>query len=261
MQTKYPIILVHGIAVKDIRFFRAFGYIDRILKIQGHHVYLSKHDAFGTMQTNGEQIKAQILKIMEDEGVDKVNIIAHSKGGLDAKYMIKELDMEDHVASLTTLCTPHRGSPIASNVLRLPKWILAIIAFFVNTFYRIFGDKHPNALEVCHELERRPVDEKDLLNFSDKVYCQSFSCTMKKAKDDFWMSIPLAFSHYFEKKVPSDGLVPQDSTVFGVYRGEAIDGSSISHSEIMDYMTSAKKKDKIYHFYSKICEELVQMGY
>ena len=36
----------------------------------------------------------------------------------DPKYMIQNLNMEDHVASFTTLCTPHKGSPMASWFLR-----------------------------------------------------------------------------------------------------------------------------------------------
>ena len=98
------------------------------------------------------------------------------------------------------------------------------------------------------------------MNFSSKVYCQSFSTVMKKSKDDFIMGIPLIFSHYFEKEQSTDGLVPQDSTVFGEYRGNAIN-ESISHSEIVDFMVKKKKRDKIYMFYSTLCEELVNMGF
>ena len=57
MQTKYPIVLVHGVAIKNIKFFKCFGQIDRILKIQGYHVYISNHDAFGSIATNAKQIK------------------------------------------------------------------------------------------------------------------------------------------------------------------------------------------------------------
>ena len=45
--------------------------------------------------------------------IEPVHIIAHSMGGLDARYMISRLDMADRVLSLTTIATPHRGSPFA----------------------------------------------------------------------------------------------------------------------------------------------------
>lgn len=260
MQTKYPIVLVHGMALKDWHFIKSFGEIDRILRIQGYHVYKAKIDGFGTIETNAMQLKEEILKILAKEGVEKVNIIAHSKGGLDSKYLITNLNMEDKIASLTTLCTPHQGSPIATNILRAPRWILKIIAFFIDTFFRIFGDKHPNSLKVCEELKRSENIAIETLNISRKTYCQSFSSSMEKITDDWVQAIPLAFSRYFEKGVDTDGLVPHDSAIFGVYKGNCADGS-YSHSQITDWMLPKKKKDKLYHFYSALCEELVYMGF
>src|SRR5207344_275133 len=55
----------------------------------------------------------------------KVNVIAHSMGGLDARYAIARLGLGDRIASLTTIGTPHRGTPVAdlgvklSSLLRL----------------------------------------------------------------------------------------------------------------------------------------------
>jgi triacylglycerol lipase len=43
----------------------------------------------------------------------QVHIIAHSMGGLDARYLISTLGYASKVKSLTTLSTPHRGSPLA----------------------------------------------------------------------------------------------------------------------------------------------------
>lgn len=260
MKTKYPIILVHGIALKDFKFLKSFGEIDRILRIQGYSVYKAKIDGFGSILNNAMQLKEEIIKILEIEGVDKVNIIAHSKGGLDSKYMIKNSGMEDHVASLTTLCTPHKGSPIATNILKLPKFLTKFIAFWINFWYKLFGDKNPDSYQACLDLKRINSIEEEIINFSEKVYCQSYSTEMKKSKDDFIMGIPLMFSRYFEKDYISDGIVPIDSTIFGEYKGNAF-SESISHTEIVDFMVKKKKRDKIYMFYSALCEELVNMGF
>ena len=149
MQTKYPIMLVHGIVLKESRIFRAFGKIGKNLKSRGYCVYVSKQDGFGTIENNAKQLKAQIEEILTKEKAEKINLIAHSKGGLDCKYLIKELNMEDCVASLTTLCTPHKGSPMASKIMKLPNFILKFVAFWINFWYRIFGDKHPDSYTVC----------------------------------------------------------------------------------------------------------------
>lgn len=259
LQTKYPILLVHGVAIKNMLGVKAFGKIDRILKSQGYHVHIAEQDGFGTIENNAGQLKEQIEKILSRENAEKINLIAHSKGGLDCKYLIKELGMEDKVASLTTLCTPHKGSPIASSLLKLPSFALKFIAFWINFWYRIFGDKHPDALAVCRQLQRVEELETETLNVSDKVYCQSFSTRMDHPKDDFILGIPLLFSRLVERS-ETDGLVPLDSTLFGFYRGDCTDGS-VSHQQIVDFMASKKKKDKIYAFYGALCEDLAKLGF
>lgn len=248
----YPIILVHGIVLKDINFFKAFGRIEKKLKAEGYRVVTARTDGFGTIENNAEQLKKHILEILSEEGVDKVNLIAHSKGGLDAKYMIENLDMREHIASLTTLCTPHKGSPIASFLLRLPKWLTKFMAFWINLTYRILGDKHPDSLAVCRQLQL----QENELPIPDGVYCQSYSASIERSRDDFIMGIPLAFSHHLENK-PSDGLVSVDSAQFGTYNGNV----NLSHSEIVDFMVKKKKRERIYAFYTQICEDLSQRGF
>ena len=49
MNTRYPIVLVHGLAMKDTFFMKSWGRIDRLLRIQGYTVYKSDVDGFGTV--------------------------------------------------------------------------------------------------------------------------------------------------------------------------------------------------------------------
>lgn len=255
-KTKYPIILVHGIAVKDFKFFKAFGRIEKRLKNAGYTVYTAPVDGFGTIENNAEQLKSFIRIIMVNEQTDKVNIIAHSKGGLDAKYMIENLGMDNTVVSLTTLCTPHKGSPMASYILKYPRGLLKFIAFWINLWYKIWGDKHPDCLTVCEQLQKR--DYNEVINFSDRVYCQSFSTTMERSRDDFIMGIPFMFTRYLEKDF-SDGLVSVESSKFANYRGNCI-SESVSHTEIVGFAMNKKKRERIYAFYLQIADELAQMG-
>ena len=255
--TKYPIILVHGIAIKDIWFIGSFGNIDNHLINHGYIVYTSKIDAFGSTKNNAQLLKLQILEILEKEKIDKVNMIAHSKGGLDSKEMIMNLGMEDHVASLTTISTPHKGSPIASFVLKFPKPLLRFGAFWVNLWYRVFGDKSPDCYTVCEEL-KEGINSDDKI--SENVYCQSYSTIMKKSKDDVVMSIPHALSQKIDKGKETDGVVPVESSKFQNYRGNCLD-DSVSHSEIVDLFVKKNKKEKIYNFYLNLVKDLEERGF
>ena len=259
MKTEYPIILVHGVMLKDWKFIKSFGNIKKVLNNAGFCVETSKTDGFGTIENNAKQLKKQIEEILIKYNTDKVNIIAHSKGGLDSKFLIKELGMEKHIASLTTLCTPHKGSKIADKLLSLPKWYVKILEFWINLIYKIFKDENPNCLEVAKQLKSIDTIEEETQNFSDIVYCQSYSTTLKRSRDDFIMGIPLVFSKKYEKD-KSDGMVSNKSAVFADYKGDCLE-ESVSHSEIVGFSLSKKKRKRIEEFYIKLCEELKKMGF
>ncbi|MCH5160297.1 MAG: hypothetical protein J1F66_05600 [Clostridiales bacterium] len=259
VETKYPIVLAHGIAVREWRFFKAFGRVEKTLREAGYVVYTANTDAFGSIENNAAQLKTQIEEILRKEGVDKVNIIAHSKGGLDAKYMINELGEANSVASLTTLCTPHKGSRMATRIYNLPRWIPRFLAFWINLWSRILGDKHPDALTVCQQLQLSESDEIETLDASNEVYCQSYSSTMKRGRDDFLMSVP----HYFARRwgeVETDGLVTVDSAKYAEYRGDCIE-ESLSHTELIGLSLKKKKRRKVYAFYLSLCRELSERGF
>lgn len=259
MACKYPIILVHGIAAKQLRIMNAFGKIEKELRDSGETVYTALTDGFGKIETNAKQLKAFIIKVMKETGAERVNVIAHSKGGLDTKYMITELGMEDRVASLTTLCTPHKGSVIASKIWELPRPIKRLIAFFIDGFYKVFlKDEMPDSMGACEEL-RLKNESEDTLGFSSAVYCQSYSTTLKKGRDCFIMALPMKIYKHYEK-VENDGLVSADSARFGNYRGECLD-ISISHVQIIDLFARKSQKEKIYAFYDRIAKELSEMGF
>ena len=262
MATKYPIILVHGIVLKDVKFFKAFGRIENVLKAEGHSVYTSTTDGFGSIETNAAQLKEQILEILDKEKADKVNLIAHSKGGLDSRYMIDCLGMSEHVASLTFLCTPHKGSVIAEKIDSLPKLIKGAAATYLHVCYKIFGDKNPEVLKVCRQLSSKKEDGVSLLlngETHSNVFMQSYSTTMDKSRDDFVMGIPLIFSRYFGSG-DNDGLVSVESSKFAEYKGNCTD-TSVSHSEIVDFMVKKSKREKIYSFYVSLCNDLEDRGY
>ena len=259
MSSKYPIILVHGIAAKQLRILNAFGKIGEELKKEGYTVYISDNDGFGSIENNAEQLKRYIDKVLKDTGAEKVNIIAHSKGGLDSKYMITKLGMEDKVASLTTLCTPHRGSIIASKIWDLPMPIKKILAFFIDMFYCLFlGDKHPDSMRACEQLRAVNTSE-DTLQFSYKVYCQSYSTGISEVKDCFVMALPMKIQHHYEI-TDNDGVVSEESAQFGCYKGKCLD-IPISHVQIIDLFSKKSQKEQIYSFYKKVCQELAEMGF
>lgn len=63
------------------------------------------------LATNAGEIKAAVEAICRATGCDSVDLVAHSKGGLDARaYM---MDASERVDNVVTIGTPHKGTRIA----------------------------------------------------------------------------------------------------------------------------------------------------
>lgn len=119
-----PIVLQHGLfgfsqfGVGKLR-VSYFHKIDRAIASRGHPLIVSNVHPTGPIRLRATQLKKIILEQCEKQKInDRVVILAHSMGGLDARYMISKLDMSSRVAALVTLSTPHRGSPYADWALK-----------------------------------------------------------------------------------------------------------------------------------------------
>lgn len=257
-KTKYPIVLVHGMVVKDFKLYRAFRKIRDNLEKENIKVYVTNQDGIGSIETNAQQIKEEILKILETEHVDKVNIIAHSKGGVDSRYLISKLDMENHVASLTTLSTPHHGSKLSSKLMSMPEWCAKFLAFFINLFYKICKDKHPDILKLGHQLTdvQMEIFNKEVIN-SDKVYYQSYSSDLNNKKS-FLMFIPHLITKKLEN-VSTDGIVSVESSVWGEYKGNIT--NNYDHAQMVGVYGTKKTLNEISSFYLSIINDLKEKGF
>jgi len=126
------IVLVHGI----LGFREKFGieYFNGVKERLGKftpNILVPELGATSSIQTAGEALREQILAAFSDRTLDpgqKTHIIGHSQGGLDARYMLSPAnpsttpanDVSARIASVTTISSPHRGSPIADLLLLSP---------------------------------------------------------------------------------------------------------------------------------------------
>lgn len=109
----YPLVLVHGFMDKG----GAFVGLEPRLAADGHAVERVSLPPLAPVAVRAEYLADQIDEILAAHGAAKVNLIAHSMGGLDSRYVVRHLGYADRVASITTIATPHRGSSVADAVL------------------------------------------------------------------------------------------------------------------------------------------------
>jgi len=112
-KTKYPIVLAHGLAGFD-ELFGVVEYwygIPSDLRERGAKVYVTEVSQLNSTEARGEQLIDQVETIVAISGKPKVNLIGHSHGGLDVRYVAAV--RPDLVASVTTVASPHKGADLA----------------------------------------------------------------------------------------------------------------------------------------------------
>lgn len=114
---KHPFVLVHGFNASPSRW--GFHAVKEALEADGHKVYLADLPPFQSSQVRATHLKGAVDRALA-EGATKVNLIAHSMGGLDSRFLVspRGLAYGDRVATITTISTPHRGSAMADAVLQ-----------------------------------------------------------------------------------------------------------------------------------------------
>jgi len=99
--------------------FPCFRGIDTAVVQRGYPVLVTRVSPMGSIAKRAGQLKEQIERFLNERKLSgPIVIAAHSMGGLDARYMIAELDMAPRIAALITVSTPHRGSSWADWMLR-----------------------------------------------------------------------------------------------------------------------------------------------
>lgn len=110
------IVLAHGLG-GDVDSFDPT--IVAAIESLGHAVKRTQVPGVESVAVRAAALGPQIDAFLATTGATKVHVIAHSMGGLDARYLISKLGYANKVASLTTISTPHRGSPLADVALGL----------------------------------------------------------------------------------------------------------------------------------------------
>lgn len=261
--TRYPVVLVHGIFSRDWMFINYWGRIPNALIKHGACIYYGEQQSANSIENSAVELKKNILKIIHETNCGKVNIIAHSKGGLDSRYAISCLGLSKYTASLTTLCTPHRGCKYVDFILeKTPNVIKVLVAKEYNNMFIKFGDKNPDFLSGVGDLTAKKCKEfnKKVMNCPG-VYYQSIASKMSSV---FSEGFPLNIGYLFAKKFEgdNDGLVSVASAKWGKFLGvlESKYYKGISHINIVDLPGKNLKGFDVCEVYIKILRDLKRMG-
>lgn len=214
-----PIVLVHGATTKGselqigmFNFGTYFRFIKAYYEATGTPVYVAHLSTDGSI---GE--RAAVLKnFLETELKGKmVNIVAHSLGGLDARYAASVLHAAQ-IASITTIGTPHHGTPLADWAVRqtnrhLPwYWFFRVLGYDMKTrrFLR----------EITTDFMKNTFNKRVPNVVDIKYFSVVTSASFRNESMSFWLWFPSLWlegeSHPMANQ-PNDGMVPVESQKWG----------------------------------------------
>ena len=236
-KTKYPLLMVHGIFWRDWQLFNYWGRISKELVRNGAVVYYGNQQSAAPVKISAAELKEQILLILEKEHCEKVNIIAHSKGGLDARYAISCLDAAPYIASLTTIGTPHLGSSLVDILVKkIPDSLIRRFAKKYSAMYKKLGDTEPDFRSGIYDLttEQCTLFNKAVLD-NESVLCQSAGSKMNSF---FSTGFPLNMGYAILRHTDgeNDGFVSVESSKWGSCLGifETRRRKGVSHGDMID---------------------------
>lgn len=261
--TKYPILLVHGVFFRDFRYFNYWGRIPRELEANGAKIFYGNHHSASSVADSAAELTARIEEILAEAKAEKVNIIAHSKGGLDCRYAIANLGISEKVASLTTVNTPHRGCLFADYLLgKISPDIQSRVANAYNTALRKLGEPNPDFLAAVTNLTESYCKQLDQeMPLPHGIFCQSVGSVLASATGG---KFPLNLSYHLVNHFSgeNDGLVDEDSFRWGenyiLLRTQEKRG--ISHGDVIDLNRENFKGFDVREFYVDLVNDLKSRG-
>ena len=262
-KTKYPLLLVHGIFWRDWQIFNYWGRIPKELIRNGATVYYGNQQSAAPMEIGANELKNQILSIIEQEKCEKVNIIAHSKGGLDARYTISCLNMNNYVASLSTIGTPHGGCRLLDIILqKVPNSVVHMVAKRYNALYKKLGDTEPDFYSGICDLTTEKCEQfnKEVINKENVLYQSVASKMSKFSSADFPLNVGYAVLRRTDGE--NDGFVSVESSKWGDYLDcfETKRKRGVSHGDMIDLMRENIRGFDVCECYVELVKGLKSKG-
>lgn len=262
-RTKYPILMVHGVFFRDFRYLNYWGRIPEELKKNGGVIYYGEHQSAASVEESGREIAERIKNIAEKTGYGKVNIIAHSKGGLDCRCAAARFGAEKYIASITTINTPHHGCEFVDYLLsKIPEGAVSRIASAYNGALKRLGDESPDFISAVKDLTTFRCERlNNEMPLPEGIFCQSVGSGLSRASGG---KFPLNYTYHLVKYFdgPNDGLVSENSmrwgenSVFLTAKGKR----GISHGDMIDLNRENIPGFDVREFYVSLVSDLRERG-
>lgn len=263
-KTKYPILLVHGVFFRDFKVLNYWGRIPKELEKNGATIFYGQQHSAASVSDCAKELEKRISDIVRETGCEKLNVIAHSKGGLDTRAAIASTSAGSHIASLTTINTPHRGCEFADYFLgKMSESSQLSIAGKYNLAASKLGDENPDFISAVYDLTAASCAKfNEETPDSTEVFYQWVGSVQRKAGSG---KFPLNLTHGIVKLFDgrNDGLVGEASFPWGEkYAFLDLDlKRGISHADMIDLNRENISGFDVREFYVQLVSSLKKRGF
>jgi triacylglycerol lipase len=249
--TRYPLVFCHGmLAFSTLRMqlpenLNCFSPLGEFLSQRGYRALFPQVAPTSGVVARAGQLREQILRWTEEP----VNIIAHSMGGLDARYLITHLGMADRVRSLTTVSTPHRGTYLADWFIAHFQHRIPLLLTMQALGFNVDGFRDCR-LAACQEFNAITPDRPGVHYFS---YAAEVSATRLSPV------LRRAWNIVTPVEGPNDGMISVASARWGKYLG-TIHADHFAQTPDAVMLRPGEDFDSL-GFFTRLVEDLARRGF
>ncbi|HLT35924.1 MAG TPA: hypothetical protein VK034_06555, partial [Enhygromyxa sp.] len=226
--TRFPIVMVHGwTGFENIGPIGYFYHVHEDLVDLGYPIAIAVLDPYNAVEVRGEQLAAFVGATLQNQRARKVNLIGHSQGGIDSRYVAAEAGggYGGQIGGLITVGTPHYGTPFTDIALGLfPGNSELILAWLLN-FLGAAQGQQSDAEASLYTLSETFMQEEFNVIYTDDPRVKYWSWQGETCVggigcgDSLDPLLLLSYQTIFGLAGPNDGLVPESSAMWGEYLG------------------------------------------
>ncbi len=201
--------------ILGLEYFRG---IKAHVEARGHHAIFPEVSPAGTVEQRAVAL-ANAIDAAYPTG--PIHIIAHSMGGLDSRFLIGNnlngLSEPGRIASLTTLSTPHRGSPIADLLVGTESD--DVRRLFYSIIKRTLEQVGIDIGALGNLTTQSAAQVPDAVATHPHIRYQSyFASGRNDSHPTCLLFAPLHLYIYHLSGQENDGVVTQESATYGTFR-------------------------------------------
>lgn len=261
IRLNHPILLCHGYGGFSM-LIKPSPVHDSCMRLRSYGIeaFAPNIVPYSSISIRAEQWAERIIQLKQQYGYEKMNVIAHSMGGLDMREAISNLGVSGSVASLTTIASPHRGTSLADIALTAPELLKDKLNELMNWLgENILPGSKSDAAAAVEQLTPNYVQNEFNPNTPDQSEVAYFSVTAAVGKGTNQPLNPiyrLQNQLIYQREGMNDSFVTISSGLWGEHLGT----KHISHLEQIDIQVSKERKPMVEDMWKAIVLNLQEKG-